>query len=65
MLVLSRKVSEQIVVGGGITITVVALRDGKVRLGIEAPQNVSIHRKEVQDKIDKEMEEHFKSTESV
>lgn len=46
MLILSRKLDEQIVIGGGITITVVSIRGGKVRIGIEAPPNVSIQRPE-------------------
>jgi carbon storage regulator len=44
MLVLSRRENEQIVIGDRITLTVVMIQGGKVRLGIEAPQNVSIRR---------------------
>ncbi len=47
MLILSRKLSEQIVIGDGIVVTVVAIRGGNVRLGIDAPENVPVHRKEV------------------
>lgn len=47
MLVLSRKPNEQIVIGDGIVITVVEIRGDKVRLGVEAPRDVSVHRKEV------------------
>jgi carbon storage regulator len=47
MLILSRKRNEQIVIGDGIVITVVAIRGGNVRLGIEAPSNVAVHRQEV------------------
>ncbi len=47
MLVLSRKVNEQIVIGDDIIVTVVAIRGTHVRLGIEAPPNVSVHRREV------------------
>lgn len=47
MLILSRKLDEQIVIGGGIIITVVSIRGGKVRIGIEAPPNVSIQRQEM------------------
>jgi carbon storage regulator len=54
MLVLSRKKNEQIVIGGHITITVVEVRGDKVRLGIEAPRLVSVHRKEVQDAIERD-----------
>lgn len=47
MLVLSRKKNESIVVDDAIVITVVEIRGDKVRLGIEAPRDVAIHRSEV------------------
>ena len=47
MLVLSRKRNESIVIDGSIVITVVEIRGDKVRLGIEAPREVSIHRQEI------------------
>lgn len=47
MLVLSRKPDEQIMIGDGIVITVVEIRGDKVRLGIQAPAEVSVHRQEV------------------
>ena len=51
MLVLSRKRGEQIVLGDDVVITVVDIRGDKVRLGIEAPMDVSVHRREVYDAI--------------
>lgn len=51
MLVLSRKKFQQIVINNNIVITVVKLSGDKVRLGVEAPAEVSIHRKEVFDAI--------------
>ena len=47
MLVLSRKRNEQIVIGEKIVITIVEIRGDKVRLGIEAPAEVPVHRQEV------------------
>ncbi len=47
MLVLSRKTGESITVGEGIVITIVAIRSDKVRLGIQAPPDVAVHRTEV------------------
>lgn len=47
MLVLSRKRDETIMVGEDIEFRVVAIRGGRVRLGIQAPPEVSVHRKEV------------------
>lgn len=49
MLVLSRKRDERIVIGDNIVITVVEVRGDKVRLGIEAPAEVPVHRQEVVD----------------
>lgn len=54
MLVLSRKRSESIVINDDITITVVEVRGDKVRLGIQAPRDVAVHRKEVLDAIIRE-----------
>jgi carbon storage regulator len=51
MLVLSRKKNEQIIVGDHIVITVVEVRGDRVRLGIEAPQEIPIHRNEVLESI--------------
>ena len=51
MLVLSRKLNEQIVLGDEIVITVVDIRGDKVRLGIEAPTQIPVHRKEVYEAI--------------
>lgn len=51
MLVLSRKRNESILIGHEVSITIVEIRGDKVRLGIEAPQDVTVHRKEVYDAI--------------
>ena len=51
MLVLSRKKNESIVIDDDITIVVVDIRGDKVRLGIEAPKEVPVHRREVYDAI--------------
>jgi carbon storage regulator len=52
--VLSRHINERIMIGGGITITVVDVRNGKVRLGIDAPKGTWIHREEVLRDIERE-----------
>ena len=51
MLVLSRKKNESIVINNDITIVVVDIRGDKVRLGVEAPKEVPVHRQEVFDLI--------------
>jgi carbon storage regulator len=47
MLVLSRRANQSIIVGTNITITVLEIRGDQVRLGIEAPRDVTVHRDEV------------------
>lgn len=51
MLVLSRKKNESIIISDEITVTVIEIRGDKVRLGIEAPKTVSVHRREVYEAI--------------
>jgi carbon storage regulator len=51
MLVLSRKKNESIIINADIVITVVEIRGDKVRLGIVAPKDVSVHREEVYEAI--------------
>lgn len=54
MLVLSRKNGERIIIGDDIVITVIEIRDGKVRMGIDCPRDIPVHRNEVQERIDGE-----------
>lgn len=51
MLVLSRKKNESIVINNDITVVVVEIRGDKVRLGVEAPKEVPVHRREVYEAI--------------
>jgi carbon storage regulator len=51
MLVLTRKRNESIVINNDITVVVVEIRGDKVRLGVEAPKEVPVHRREVYDAI--------------
>jgi carbon storage regulator len=56
MLVLSRKRDESIIIGENIVLTIVDIRGDKVRLGIQAPATVPVHRKEVHDAMKLESE---------
>lgn len=58
MLVLSRKKNESIIIRDNITITVIEIRGDKVRLGIEAPKDVSVHRREVYEAIQNQARSH-------
>lgn len=51
MLVLSRKKNETIIINDKITVTVIEIRGDKVRLGIDAPKDVAVHRREVYEAI--------------
>ncbi len=57
MLVLSRKVNQRIVIDENIIITVIEIRGDKVRLGIDAPKEIPVHRQEVYQAIEKAKEE--------
>jgi len=65
MLVLSRRKDESIMIGDGVKITIVDVRGDKVRLGITAPESVSVHRIEVYEKIQREKAEEKSGTEEV
>ena len=54
MLVLSRQRDESIIIGDDIVITVVDIRGDKVRLGINAPKSIPVHRQEVYEAIQRE-----------
>ncbi len=55
MLVLSRQRDESIIIGDNIVLTVVDIRGDKVRLGIDAPRSVPVHRQEVYEAIQREI----------
>ncbi|MHC4127299.1 MAG: carbon storage regulator CsrA [Planctomycetota bacterium] len=57
MLVLSRQRDETIMIGDDIELTIVDIRGDKVRVGINAPSHVAVHRKEVYDAIKRENEQ--------
>ena len=57
MLVLTRKAGEGIIIGDDIKITVVELKGGGVRIGIDAPREMKVHRQEVFDRIKQENKE--------
>jgi carbon storage regulator len=54
MLILTRKLGEKIAIGDDITITLVEIKGTQIKLGIEAPKHIEIHRQEVYDRIREE-----------
>lgn len=57
MLVLSRQKNESIMIGDDIKITIADVKGDKVRLGITAPKNIAVHRREVYEAIEREKAE--------
>ncbi len=57
MLVLSRQRDESIIIGDNIVVTIVDIRGDKVRLGIKAPPEISVHREEIYNLIQKEAQQ--------
>jgi len=54
MLILTRRVGEALMVGDDISVTVLAVKGHQVRLGVDAPKNVTVHREEIYQRIQKE-----------
>lgn len=52
MLILTRRVSEALIINDNITITVLGIKGHQVRLGIDAPTHIPVHREEIQQRID-------------
>lgn len=51
MLILTRRVGETIVIGNNISVTVLGVKGNQVRIGVNAPQDVAVHREEIYERI--------------
>ena len=56
MLILTRRVGETLMVGDDVTVTVLGVKGNQVRIGVNAPKDVSVHREEIYERIKKEQQ---------
>lgn len=52
VLILTRKVGESVLIGDGIKVSVLAVKGNQVRVGIDAPKDISVHREEVRERLE-------------
>ena len=56
MLILTRRVGETLMIGDDVTVTVLGVKGNQVRLGVNAPRNVAVHREEIYERIKREQD---------
>ena len=57
MLILTRRVGETLMIGDEVTVTVLGVKGNQVRIGVNAPRDVSVHREEIYERIKREQNE--------
>jgi len=57
MLILTRRVGETLMIGDEVTVTVLGVKGNQVRIGVNAPRDVSVHREEIYDRIKNEQDQ--------
>ncbi len=64
MLILTRRVGESLMIGDEVNVTVLGIRGNQVRIGVDAPKDVSVHREEIYDRIQQEKTDDVPSSET-
>jgi len=65
MLILTRRVGESVVIGDDVTVTVLGVKGNQVRLGVNAPREVAVHREEIFERIKREQEQEAQASPKV
>ena len=65
MLILTRRVGETVMIGNEVTVTVLGVKGNQVRVGVNAPKDVAVHREEIYERIKREGEQESRSASPV
>lgn len=61
MLILTRRIDETLMIGDDVTVTVLGIKGNQVRIGVDAPKSVDVHRKEIYERIQREKGQSLKA----
>lgn len=64
MLILTRRVGETLMIGDEVTVTVLGVKGNQVRIGVNAPKHVAVHREEIYERIQREQEQGGKAVDN-